>query len=257
MPFIVIGHIGIGDLGCRRIILSHERQVPDLHLLGDAELRLVGLQKRLQIGRRRFDPADECLRRNLNEIDVDLFGLHPVEIMDLLIGHHHGIADQILHPHGDQHLPLHLLELIRGHLVRPEGLFVDPLIESAVALKARIGENHRFDVLIGHPDVHHFGLLQDDGLVDQVIERLLLEVQALEHLIRQPLAESLAVHIDQVLIFPLKFGIDDRLTVDHRDPLRPFPAAHRTEIKDKNDDDDPQDDLHEPVSGMLSHEVEH
>jgi hypothetical protein len=28
-------------------------------------------------------------------------------------------------------------------------------------------------------------------------------------------------------------------------------------MKYKDDDDDTQDDLHEPVSGMLSHEVEH
>ena len=57
MPLIVIGHIGIGDLGGRRIILTHERQVLDLHLLGYAELCLTGLQKRLQIGRGRFDFA--------------------------------------------------------------------------------------------------------------------------------------------------------------------------------------------------------
>ena len=88
-------------------------------------------------------------------------------------------------------------------------------------------------------------------------ESLPFEVQGLEHLLRQILAEALAVHFHHALVFTLKIGIDNGFPVDHGDPLRPLTPTHGTEIKNKDDNDDPQDELHEPVPGVSSHEVEH
>ncbi len=183
--------------------------------------------------------------------------MNPVEVIGLLIGHLHGVLDQVLHLQNDQHLPLDLFELLRGHLVGPEGLVIDPFIECAVPLKGGVGKDGGLDVLVGHLDVQLFRFLQYDRLIDQIVKRLLFEVQALEYLLRQSLAETLAVHIYQILVLPLKIDIDDRLAVDHGDPLRPLSSPHRAEIEYEDHDDDPQNDLHEPVSGVLSHEVEH
>ena len=92
------------------------------------------------------------------------------------------------------------LELLGAHSLVAKQLLVAFRVEDAIALESRLQGDDGLHLLVADPDAHLLGLDAQNGLVDQIVQGLLLEVEALDELFRQVGAESLAVRVEEALV---------------------------------------------------------
>ena len=96
-------------------------------------------------------------------------------------------------------------------------------------------------------------VLEAPGVVAAFIDghRQLQPPGAAQHVERGRRAGGAAIQVDVELTAVL-----DRLAVDRGNDFRLPASAHGAEIENKYDDDNAQEDLHDPVPGVFSHEIE-
>ena len=112
------------------------------------------------------------------EREVDLLALLAVAVEDVGIGHHHAVGDEPL-----QALVHQVLAHLRLELAAVPLHLEDPLeeiaVEPAVLLELGHGRDGGHDVLVAHLQTQAFGLVAQQGVVDELIERLAAQLETL------------------------------------------------------------------------------
>jgi len=134
---------------------------------------------------------------------------------------------------------------------------IDSVVKSAISLKSRKRKDGGCDLFSGNLQFEFVGLMKDNGLMNQVIEGLLFEIQFLQEIIRQYLTIALAVEINKILIFSLEIYNGYSFAVNGGNSFSLLSSAHGTEIKNKDNNDNPQYDLHQPVPRVFPHQFQH
>jgi hypothetical protein len=102
-----------------------------------------------------------------------------------------------------------------------------------------------------------FGLLQEKGVVDQLVNGLFFNLEHFEHAIIEIGAESLAVLINHIVISSPEVGKADGFSIDGGN----FGCLAGTKTtdspKDEHNYDGEQNNFDHPTAGMFPHYVEH
>ena len=133
--------------------------------------------------------------------------------------------------------------------------------EHPVLLKRSEARDARPQLLVGDPDALLVRLLDDQGLLDQLVEHLLGEPEALDHLGREPLAVDLLEELDVVGVRAAKALGGDLLAVDAGDGVAAAPGVERPRPEvddrggDERDDDEQEHELQAPE--VVAHAADH
>ncbi len=239
-----------------------EQHVLEAPPLGLAELRLVGLHVRLEVGVRHLHRGHRGLDVGVGPRGPHLLVALAVGLPQLLVGDLHALLDQVLHLAPEELAPHLGLELagIEPDLAQHLHVFVagEPsvLLELADLLDGGpqlvVADAH---ALVGRP-------LDHDGLGHQIVDHLLGQAEPLGQLWGQLLPRHPRVGRHHVGLGALEALRRDLLAVDDRDRVA-LAAAEGAgpEIEedargeDEDHDDDQEHELQAP--GVFAHHADH
>ena len=231
--------------------------------LGDAEFFAVLGEIALEILGVDLDPALEQGRGEAHEGEVDLGVLPAVVVVDILVAD----RDPILHLRPgllrQQLVALHRLEVVRRDALVIEDPQVAFLAETAVFLEGRNVGDALDQFVLADAQALVVGLLQQQGLVDELIEGLLRQVQLFFQGRRELLAVDALVELVQVAVGVLVLGQSDRVAVDRSRQVGVAAVATGALAPDEEDgadeggDDRPEDELDDGRFLLLADQVEH
>ena len=131
------------------------------------------------------------------------------------------------------------------------------MIPSRIKLTIQLKGSHVLDgpdqFLLGYTQVDTVRLLEDKPPVDELIQRLTLEIKGLDELCIQGIAELFSVLLHQLIVSTAVRLHTNRCTVDHRNTVSSLLtiAAHAPEYENHNND--PEDHLDQPRPSVFSH----
>src|SRR5262249_40331424 len=147
--------------------------------------------------------------------EVDLLAILAEALRHLLVAHLHAVDDERSHPAVDQILPDLRLELAPIALRREHAL-EQVAIEGAVALQLGHGGDGVEAVLLAEVEPEPVGLVAQQGVVDQLIERLPAQHARLRHI--RALQQLLEAVLER-LGLDVEIAARDALAVDARDDV--------------------------------------
>jgi len=258
----LVGLVGAADLLGRHVDLAEvalggEGEHLHLHPGRDAEIVLAVCVVLLELLAGGAHLAAAGPGGQLEELHVDALGLQAVDVLHLLLGDLHALAEDVLDLGRLDGPLLQRLEVLGAHSLVAQQLLVALGVEDAVALEGGLHRDDGADFLVAHPDAHLLGLHHEDRLVDEVVQGLLLEIEALDEVFGEVGAEPLAVHVQQVLVLLAVVAEGDDLVPHRHEGLGALVPARGAEVEDEDDDDEAQQHLDEPALGVLAHELKH
>jgi hypothetical protein len=138
-----------------------------------------------------------------------------------------------------------------------EDTLVQVVIEGSIPLKGGIGKDGCLQFVIAYPQIPLVRFRQHDRLGNDTVEGLPLEIDLLEQIVGETIAVSLAVKFEQVLVFVTELSVRYPRTVYDGDRFSLLPPPHGSEVENKDDDNNTEHNLHEPVFGVFPHQLEH